>query len=172
MCKEMKRVKRESMKRIDKTGFNLEEMLTYKMSMLMSKLALDTSRLLEDGFGLANRDWRILALIGKHGSMAGRDLVARSPMDKATVSRAVKNLLKRKLIESSLHRSDGRIQVLALTASGRKLYSQIAPFSLARQHALLAVLTQAEQRAIYRILDKLTRCADHLLASRMRRKAD
>jgi len=151
-------------KRNNPSAFDLEQMLTYRVSRLYHRLAAGTARTVEAGFGLAVREWRVLALLGKHGFISARDLVARSPMDKGSVSRAVASLSKKRLIAIQPDPADKRMQRLALTASGKKMCSSIAPHSLARQRALLNALTPAERAAIFRTLDKLITCADQLLS--------
>src|SRR3954468_5072470 len=97
------------------SSFDLEQMLSYRVSKLYSRLYVGTTRQIERGFGLATREWRVLALLGKRQSVSASELVARSPMDKASVSRAVASLARRRLIVSRPDARDGRVQRLALT---------------------------------------------------------
>jgi DNA-binding MarR family transcriptional regulator len=149
-------------RRQNASAFNLERMLTYRISMLYSLLYTGTTRQLTE-HGLVTREWRVLALLGRHQSVSARDLVARSPMDKASVSRAVASLSTRRLIVSRSDPDDRRVQRLSLTPAGRKLYARIAPFSLERQRALLDALPPAERVAIFGTLDKLIARAQALL---------
>jgi DNA-binding MarR family transcriptional regulator len=155
--------------------FDLEQTVGYRISTLYSRLSLGTSRQLA-GFGLVLREWRLLALLAKHEPASATALVARSPMDKASASRAVASLRRRRLIAARRDRSDARTQTLVLTAEGRRLYRRIAPLSAARQRALLAALTPAEHKAVLRILDRLIARAGELLgegdAIPSRRKAN
>ena len=143
--------------------FDLEEMLTYQVSMLYSRLALATSRQLARGFDLALREWRVLALLAKAESISASDLVSRSPMDKASVSRAVTNLVNRGLVSTRPDPQDARVRNLALTRAGWRMYERIAPLSVERQQALLSALTSTEQKTLFRVLDKLMTCANEFL---------
>src|SRR3546814_12038034 len=77
-------------------------------------------------------------------------------MDKSQASRNVSELMERKLIRRSADAEDGRGISLDLTAAGRRLYQEMFPAAVARNEALLEVLTAAERDAIERALDKLT----------------
>lgn len=145
------------------SSFDLEQTLTYRISTLYARLSLATARQLADGFGLALREWRLLALLARHEPTSASALVARSPMDKASVSRAVASLERRRLIAIRPDRSDARAQRLELTPAGRRLHARIAPLAASRQKRLLAALTRAEQRAVLAILDKLIARAGELL---------
>lgn len=144
-------------------SFDLQESLTFKISMLYNRLALGTSRELADGFDFALREWRVLALLARNAPMTASDLVARSPLDKASVSRSIASLVERKLVSVEPHATDARSRRLVLTRAGWKLYDRIAPRSAARQKALLSVLSENEQRTLFRALDKLTNRAVELL---------
>jgi DNA-binding MarR family transcriptional regulator len=144
-------------------AFDLEQTVAFRISTLYSRLSLGTSRQLA-GFELVLREWRLLALLAKHEPASASTLVARSPMDKASVSRAVASLKRRRLIAARRDHSDARTQTLVLTPEGRRLYRRIAPHSAARQRALLAALTPAERRAVLRILDRLIARSGELLS--------
>jgi DNA-binding MarR family transcriptional regulator len=143
--------------------FDLEQMLTYKVSLLYSRLALATSRQLAQGFDLVLREWRVLALLARAESMSATTLVSRSPMDKASVSRAVTNLVDRGLISARPDPADARVRNLALTRAGRRVFERIAPLARERQRALLDALTPAERKTVFRALDKLIARANEFL---------
>ena len=47
----------------DTANFKLEDMLTFRISRLFSKLNTGTARQLADRFDLLSREWRVLALL-------------------------------------------------------------------------------------------------------------
>jgi DNA-binding MarR family transcriptional regulator len=144
--------------------FDLEQLLTYRISMLFNRLSVGTSRQLAGRFDLALREWRVLALLAKREPVSASTLVARSPLDKASVSRAVASLAERGLLVSKPSEEDRRSQTLALTREGRRLFRQIAPLSVERQQQLLADFSESERKALFRALDRLIERADELLA--------
>ena len=150
-------------KRAKTASYDIEAMLSYRVSSLYSLIQAGTARQLDGGFRLILREWRVLALLAKLEPVTASDLAARSPMDKASISRAVASLAKRDLIRSRPDDEDGRVQQLELTQEGRRLYARIAPVSQARNRDLLSALTASEQTAFFRSLDKLIARADALL---------
>lgn len=150
-------------KRAKTASYDIEAMLSYRVSRLYSLIQAGTARQLDGGFGLILREWRVLALLAKLEPVTASDLAGRSPMDKASISRAVASLAERGLIRSRPHAQDGRAQQLELTPEGRRLYARIAPVSRGRNRDLLSALTASEQAAFFRALDKLIARADGLL---------
>jgi DNA-binding MarR family transcriptional regulator len=145
------------------TPFDLEDSLTFKVSMLYNRLALGTSRELANGFDLTLREWRVLALLARNEPMTATALVARSPLDKASVSRTVARLVDHGFVSVAAHAEDARARELELTRAGKRLYGRIAPRSIARQNALLSVLNANEKKALFHALDKLMARAADLL---------
>ncbi len=134
--------------------FNLEDLLTYRISSIYSQLSAGTARELQQ-FGLVLREWRVIAMLARHEPLSASELVARSPMDKASVSRALASLLERGLLLVATSPTDARIKVLRLTPAGWDLYQRVAPRSVARQKALLSALTSAERELFGSMLARI-----------------
>jgi DNA-binding MarR family transcriptional regulator len=86
-------------------------------------------------------------------------IVARTMMDKVTVSRAAQGLVKRHLIGRTRNKADGRSHMLTLTAAGRSLYAEIAPLALAYEATLIAGLAPEEVELLKRLLARLQAAA-------------
>ena len=89
-------------------------------------------------------------------------IVARTVMDKVTVSRAAQGLVKRRLVARSQNAADGRSHVLELTAEGHRLYAEVAPLALAYEAALIAGLAPDEVALLKRLLNRLQSAAGQL----------
>jgi DNA-binding MarR family transcriptional regulator len=74
---------------------------------------------------------------------------------KTSVSLAVKQLQKKKLITRKTDLADGRRQVLQVTAAGQEIYKAIIGSFVAREAAMLGCLTQGERKALLRLIDKI-----------------
>ena len=83
-------------------------------------------------------------------------------MDKVTVTRAAQGLLERSLIKREPNANDGRSHRLVLTASGERLYEQIAPLALEYETQLLAGVDQREIKTLERQLRRLEQAAGEL----------
>lgn len=144
--------------------FNIDDSVTFRISRLFSKLNTGVARQLSGQFSLLSREWRALALLAQHEPMSASELVERSPMDKASVSRAVARLTELGYINTVPHPDDGRMQTIRLTRSGWALYRRIAPHSVARQTSLLSVLSASERKAFFATLERIEAQAARLFA--------
>lgn len=140
-------------------SFDIESALSYRISSLYARLSGGTTQELA-GFDLALREWRVMAILARHEPMAAAELVARSPLDKASVSRAVASLEAKGLLSVAPSSGDARRKELRLTADGWALYSEVAPHAIARQKALVSSLTTSERAALVSMLDRIERQID------------
>ena len=106
--------------------------------------------------------WRVICVLAEGGGLTQVQVVARTVMDKVTVSRAAQGLLKRALVARSDHHADGRSHVLALSETGRGLHAEIAPLALAYEAALISGLTPDEVALLKRLLARLQAAAGQL----------
>jgi DNA-binding MarR family transcriptional regulator len=101
-------------------------------------------------------EWRILVTLGQFGIMTGKAIGEHSHMHKTKVSRAVALLEKRKLIVRHANRDDLRESFLALTATGRTMYADLAPIALEFTERLSEAIEPADRAAFERAIDRLT----------------
>jgi DNA-binding MarR family transcriptional regulator len=99
---------------------SLDEILTYRISMLELLLSRAVGAVYADHFGLNTHEWRVLAAVSVWGPIEAVQVSRWATVDKAAVSRAVRGLLEKELIERSLHHRDGRKIMLELTPAGRR----------------------------------------------------
>jgi len=137
--------------------FDLEDLLTYRISSIYSRLSVGTAMELSKPFNLVLREWRVMAMLARHEPLSASELVARSPLDKASASRAIANLTRRKLVSVSASEDDARVKVVRLTDAGWDLYAQVAPKSVARQKAIMSALSASERRDLVSMLERIER---------------
>ena len=106
--------------------------------------------------------WRLLCVLAEDGRLSQVQIVARTVMDKVTVSRAAQGLAKRRLVTRSQNKADARSHVLTLTPEGRGLHAEIAPLALAYEAALIAGLAPEEVTLLKRLLGRLQSAAGQL----------
>lgn len=140
----------------------LDAYLPYRLSVASNAVSSLIARAYEDRFGLTIPQWRLLCVLAEDGGRTQRAIVARTGMDKVTVSRAARGLAARRLINRSENRADGRSHVVALSAEGARLHGEIAPLALAYEAALIAGLAPAEVAQLKRLLARLQAAADTL----------
>ena len=142
-------------------GLNLDEYLPYRLSIASNAVSKLIARAYEDRFGLTIPQWRLMAVLAEK-PLTQQAIVARTAMDKVTVSRAAQGLVNRHLVGRAAHEVDGRSHLLALTEQGRELHAEIAPLALAYEAALLSGLTPAEVETLKRLLMRLETAANRL----------
>jgi DNA-binding MarR family transcriptional regulator len=140
----------------------LDAYLPYRLSVASNAVSGLIARAYQDRFGLSVPQWRLICVLAEDGGLTQGQLVARTVMDKVTVSRSAQGLLKRHLVVRSDHHADGRSHVLALTPEGANLYAEISPLALAYEAALIAGLAPDEVALLKRLLTRLQLAAGHL----------
>lgn len=143
-------------------GLALDNYLPYRLSVASNAVSGLIARAYEDRFGLTVPQWRLICVLAEDGALTQVQIVARTVMDKVTVSRAAQGLVRRHLVARSENAADGRSHVLALTPEGRRLYGDIAPLALAYEAALIAGLSPEEVKLLRRLLGRLQAAAGQL----------
>jgi DNA-binding MarR family transcriptional regulator len=106
--------------------------------------------------------WRVICVLAEDGGLTQVQVVARTVMDKVTVSRAAQGLSKRRLVTRAENKADGRSHMLDLTPEGRRLYAEIAPLAMAYEAALIAGLSPEDVALLKRLLGRLQTAAGQL----------
>ena len=143
-------------------GLKLDAYLPYRLSVASNAVSELISRAYQDRFGLSVPQWRLICVLAEDGALTQGQIVARTVMDKVTVSRAAQGLLKRHLVSRTAHHADGRSHTLALSSQGERLYAEIAPLALSYEQALIAGLTSDEVDGLKRLLSRLQQSATSL----------
>jgi DNA-binding MarR family transcriptional regulator len=142
-------------------GLRLDDYLPFRLSVASNAVSKLIARAYEDRFGLSIPQWRLMSVLAEEPVSQG-SMLARTAMDKVTVSRAAQALVNRRLAARIPNPADARSHRLALTAEGERLYADIAPLALAYEAALLAGLAPDEVRALKRLLQRLEAAATQL----------
>jgi len=145
-----------------KKKLRLQDYLPYRLSVAANAVSNLIARAYEDRFDLKIPQWRLIAVLADEGPLTPQVLCERTIMDKVTVTRAAQGLLERSLIKREPNSSDGRSHRLVLTASGERLYGQIAPLALEYETQLLAGIDQREIKTLERQLRRLEQAAGEL----------
>ena len=114
----------------------------------------------EQPWNLRNTDLRILNTLDGSDSVAISEIARRTHVDKAWISRSVRQLEDAGLIEKRIDPKDSRVSLAALTPEGRALLEEIRP------HVTIAeveVLEAIKAVAFKRDLDRLLKNAEAIL---------
>tara|TARA_A100001391_G_scaffold130441_1_gene89798 strand:+ start:239 stop:712 length:474 start_codon:yes stop_codon:yes gene_type:complete len=133
----------------------LQDYLPYRLAVTSNLVSRLVARAYQDQFGVTIWEWRVIAILGEGVPMTAQAISDSAAMDKVSVSRAVRSLEERGLVERENHAADRRSRMLHLTADGRRVYDEIAPVALAQEAALLAEFSDTEIEILAGLLDRL-----------------
>ena len=134
---------------------SLEEFIPYKLSVVANRVSQSIGRLFNARFNVQMTEWRILMALFAYGDMAFYDVVERTSMDKARVSRAQRRLVDLELATATVDPDDRRSVILSLTKKGKNICLAIAPEARRMEAWFLTVLTPQERQQFDGVLDKL-----------------
>ncbi len=167
-------------------ALRLDDFLPYRLSVLTNTISSTLAQSYANRFGISIPQWRVMAVLGSEDpahraaksrtantrttarrtanakSAAGRtanEIVARTRLDKVTVSRAVAGLVAAGRVGRRTDPVDRRRKVLRLSARGRAIYEQIVPLARGYETELLSRLEPGERAALDRLLRHLDESA-------------
>lgn len=138
-----------------RSPLELDRFLPYRLVSLSQRISAALSAIYREQFGIGIPEWRVLANLAEHGELNPKDIARLTSMDKAKVSRAIRELSAKRCVRKRSHEGDNRAYRLSLSERGRALYERIVPLALAWESELLGALDGAEYRDLMRIIDKL-----------------
>ena len=141
---------------------HLDKFIPYRLSVLSNTISMSIARAYAREFDLSIPEWRVIAVLARYTDLSAVEVAERTVMDKVAVSRAVQSLLKSRRLARSYNSEDRRRSVLRLSASGRSVYTRIAPLALDYEAKLLASLNSSDRRSLDRLIAALLKRAQLL----------
>jgi DNA-binding MarR family transcriptional regulator len=115
--------------------------------------------------GLNSVEFGLVASLGRRPPMSVARLAEAVGQDKGQISRALANLLSRKLIAKLANPKDSREVLISLTAAGLAAHDAIVDGAQERNRRLLEHLSEAEFHTLLGQVDRLTAIAAEMLES-------
>ena len=110
---------------------------------------------MEEKHRMTRPEWIVLFCLNQQPSLNAQQISNVTGRPKTSISTAVRQLQKKKLIVRHTDVKDGRRQVLRATEAGQKIYKAILRSFVAREADMLACLDRNERRALMALLDKM-----------------
>ena len=136
-------------------GFRLEDFLPYRLSVAATSVSRLFARHYEESYGLSIPEWRMLAIIGRFGTLSPSAVGEATAMDKVKVSRAAASLVARGLVKQTQDPNDGRGRLLRLTRKGVAVHHGMVPLAHELEEQLAEGMTRTEWGSLLKALDKL-----------------
>jgi DNA-binding MarR family transcriptional regulator len=144
-----------SLTNLDAVKLQLDQFVPFRLNRLAEAVSVNLSEIYRDRFGLEIAEWRVLVTVAQYPRCTAQFVGASTCMHKTRVSRALGNLVARRLVVRATHATDQRELTLQLSATGRRLYAKLVPLAKAREAQILARLAQSERLVLHRVLSAL-----------------
>jgi len=132
------------------------------ITLLAQKISATASASYRPRFGVGVTDWRIMALIAAEPWIAPVRIAESTGLDKAAVSRSLRDLREAGLVEASGEAPSRRRSVLALTPEGLRLHDLLAEAARVRERRLLEGFSGPERAALQDYVARMLRAVDEL----------
>jgi DNA-binding MarR family transcriptional regulator len=114
--------------------------------------------------GLSSVEYGLVANLGRRPPMSVVRLAEAVGLDKGQISRALADLVSRKLVAKAVNPRDNREVLVSLTRSGLAAHDAIVAGAQERNRRLLADLSETELEMLLGHIDRLTEKAAAMLA--------
>ncbi len=121
--------KHGEMPKLDDEAFRLEDFLPYRLSVAANRVSRLFARRYSESYGLGIPEWRVLAMVGRFGTLSPSAVGEWTAMDKVKVSRAAASLVARGMLRQTQDPSDGRGRLLRLTRKGMAVRDGMVPLA-------------------------------------------
>ena len=137
------------------TVIPLEERLSYRCSMIATRIARFLAPMWETRHGLTVDTWRAMAIIARYGPMSVKEVATRTSTDTFHVSRAVDRLVRKRLVRRNVDSRDRRRVRLELSSPGQRVHREIEDVLSRVEQELLAGVGARDRRVVTRALATL-----------------
>lgn len=134
----------------------LLDALSFRLARLVALNQAAGSLHFRNAHGLSLNEWRVLGLVNALSPVTPGAIRRKLLMDKGQLSRTIKGLTDRGLLEPRPASRDARSVELRLTEAGQALHDEVLVFTAERNEAVVEPLTREECDEFLRILEKLT----------------
>jgi len=142
--------------------YDLNQHLTYRIARLQAKLSAQASELLKDHLSLSLSEWRALAVLYNPEVETQKDVLLAMGLDKGQISRTIKRLEEKGLIQTDKSTADNRLRKISLTPSGVDTVDKMFPIMMQRQAHLQNGFTSEELKQLFNFLNRLEEKSGHL----------
>lgn len=139
--------------------------LPFKLAVVTNLLQLNKDASIRTITNLEPRELRVLLNIGSYMPIKSADIAYLGRLDTYTVSRAVKVLIRDKLITIEESKKNLKIKNLVLTSKGAEIYHLLCDSLNQRADILESALTENEKVELMRLLEILESQSEAMIAN-------
>jgi DNA-binding MarR family transcriptional regulator len=135
--------------------FSPEGSLPHACSVVANRVSATVQKTYSERFGLSVVGWRVMAILGSHSPLSAKALAELMAMDQVSITRAVDQLVSKKLVSRRVDPADRRRVVLRLSKAGEDVYNKIVPMFQAADTALTSVLSAQDAQTLRRLMKQV-----------------
>lgn len=139
----------------DEVTLDLTNYFPALLTVIANRWSRESAAIYLKEFNVTLVEWRLMALMAVEPWVTASRVDAVIGMDKASVSRGVRLLEHRGLVETRASATDPRRREMNLTPAGRELQSHLATVALRRENATLECLSKAERATLVKLLTRI-----------------
>ncbi|NRA61206.1 MAG: MarR family transcriptional regulator [Psychrobium sp.] len=139
-----------------KQSLHLESFFPYQFSVLAQQMSEYIAKIYHQQYGLSRYEWRVLACVSQSETIAAKEIMKMTTLDKMQVSRAIAKLTSNNYLCQQASEQDKRYNNISLTDAGQALYQEIVPLVKQQEQQMLAHLTTQEREQLITITQKLS----------------
>ena len=128
---------------MESRDFDLETFLPFLLNQAAEATSHAFAEIYQKRYGMTRGQWRVMANLGRFGSMTATEICRRGQLEKTKVSRAVHALEKKGWLSRKSLETDRRSECLSLTNAGRTVFDDLGQAALDYDRALRARLGEA-----------------------------
>lgn len=151
---------------------DLANHLPFRIAVVSNLLALNRDWDVRELCDLEPREMRVLLNVGSYMPIKAADIAYQSRIDSYNVSRAVKALAKKKLIDFIPDSRSKNIKYLVLNDAGKALYQKLTDALNERSAQLESVLSAEELTMFFDMLGRIEDKSEHILAQKAIEKTE
>jgi DNA-binding MarR family transcriptional regulator len=137
----------------DGSGLLVSDFLTTLVITTGNALRREVTMAYTDQFGLTMPEWRALSVLAETRELPFAELVVRSATDKGQLSRTLRGMQERGLVD--LRSEAAKKVTCVITKAGLALYRKVMPVARRRQIEFIRQLSPLERRGLYAAMHKL-----------------
>jgi DNA-binding MarR family transcriptional regulator len=129
--------------------------IAYRLNYLANFYVGPLIKSMEHKFDMTRPEWIVLFCLTRVSGLSAQQISDVTGRPKTSISAAVKQLQRKKLLSRTVDANDGRRRVLQITEAGRRLYAEILEGFVRREADMIACLSKRERSMFLQLLDKM-----------------
>lgn len=129
--------------------------IAYRLNYLANFYVGPLIKKMEQELNMTRPEWIVLFCLTQRSGLSAQQISNVTGRAKTSISAAVIQLQRKRLISRSIDTNDGRRRVLQITEAGQRMYARILASFVAREAQMVACLSRNERGVFLQLLNKM-----------------